>query len=98
MITEPAGHRVGRFSVKGLSAVTEEDDRAELRVELGRALSAVTYPCGRAELLDQLRENGIDDKALSRLDVLPDRVYEGPDEALMFADDSERYESGESLT
>jgi hypothetical protein len=98
IITEPADHLVGRFPVKGLPAVTEEDDRAELRVELGRALSAVTYPCGRAELLEQLRDNGTDDEVVSQLAVLPDRVYEGPDEALMFAEDSQRYESGDSLT
>lgn len=68
----------------------EDDD-----VELGRALSEMSYPCGKDELLRLARINGADEAVLSRLDLLPDRVYEGADEALMFADDSERNLSGE---
>ena len=84
--------------MKGLLAVTEENDYVELDVELSRALSVITYPCGRDELLLQVREDGTRDEVLSRLDALPYRVYEGPDEALMFAEDSQRYQSGDSLT
>lgn len=74
--------------------MTKEDDY----IELGRVLSEISYPCDRDELLRRARSNGTDDQVLSRLDLLPDRIYEGADEALMFADDSEQYQSGEPLT
>lgn len=74
-------------------AVAREDDY----IELGRTLSEVSYPCGKDELLRRARINGTEEDLLARLNLLPDRLYEGADEALMFADDSERDQSGEPL-
>jgi len=73
--------------------VAREDDY----IELERALSEISYPCGKDELLRRSRINGADEDVLARLNLLPDRLYEGADEALMFADDSDRYQSGEPL-
>ena len=73
--------------------MAREDDY----IELERALSEISYPCGKDELLRRARINGADEDVLARLNLLPDRLYEGADEALMFADDSERYQSGEPL-
>lgn len=69
--------------------------RADEDVELSRALSEISYPCGKDELLRLARGGGAGEAVLSRLDLLPDRIYEGADEALMFAEDSERNLSGE---
>ncbi len=64
---------------------------------IGNHLSEISYPCGKDELLRRARINGTDEDLLARLNLLPDRLYEGADEALMFADDSERYRFGEPL-
>jgi hypothetical protein len=74
-------------------AMTDEGE-----IELERVLSAISYPCDKAELLRRARADSTDDEVLARLELLPDRIYEGADEALMFADDSERYQSGDPLT
>ncbi|MDG3010897.1 DUF2795 domain-containing protein [Rhodococcus sp. D2-41] len=52
-------------------------------------LSEAGYPCGRGELLAALRGAGADDRLLARLDTVPDRIYEGPDEVMMFTEDAE---------
>jgi hypothetical protein len=72
---------------------TEDDD-----IELARVLSEISYPCGRDEVLRRARLGGAGDAVLSRLELLPSRVYGGADEALMFAADSERDLSGDQPT
>lgn len=66
-------------------------------MELGRSLATVTYPCGKDELLQIARMNGIDDELLIQLELLPDRVYEGVHEALLLADDRAHSLSGDFL-
>jgi hypothetical protein len=66
--------------------VARQDDN----IELGRALSEISYPCDKIELLRRARLNGTTEELMTRLDMLPERVYGGADEAVMFVDDAEQ--------
>ncbi len=47
-------------------------------IQLQKHLSGVDYPAGKQELLEAARRQGADEEALSTLERLPDREYDGP--------------------
>lgn len=47
-------------------------------IQLQKHLSGVDYPAGKQDLIDAAREQGADEEALSTLERLPDREYDGP--------------------
>ena len=47
-------------------------------IQLQKHLSGVDYPAGKQDLIDTAREQGADEEALSTLERLPDREYDGP--------------------
>lgn len=49
-------------------------------ITVQKALSGVSYPATKEQLVRHAREHGADQDALSALEGLPDREYDGPNE------------------
>lgn len=47
-------------------------------VQLQKHLSGLDYPASKQQLVEHARGQGADDEALSTLERLPDREYDGP--------------------
>ena len=47
-------------------------------IQLQKHLSGIDYPAGKQDLIDAAREQGADEEALSTLERLPDRQFDGP--------------------
>lgn len=47
-------------------------------IQLQKHLSGVDYPARTSDLVEHARSQGADDEALSTLERLPDREYDGP--------------------
>lgn len=51
-------------------------------IDIQRHLDGIDYPATREEIVEQARASGADETVMAKLETIPDRRYDGPDEVL----------------